>query len=507
METFKIPMFPFHGHPEVLATLLHLNIYKIEAQVILYKILERLDCVDFISENIRLSESLNNLYMIQKENLFGLIAINNNSVQVILQPEYIYVNPYKSGYCAALNKDFKWGLCDLHPESTNRIIIPFEYEDIKEPSEGICAVKNEGKYGFLFINDGSLYINYEYDNARKFKEGLCAVEKNGKWGYIDSLNNLVITYTFDVVGDFECGYAKIGSLKSVGRSNLLINHFGHMDHFKDRNFRRENFRENINIKSDSNFYWAEDIYGRFIIPYGKYKYLGPYKEGVMAASKDGENLIFIDINDNQAIPMVYQIEKNNQGDIYFENGFACVKNCQSSENKFKYELIDRYGYQAFPQKFPYIIRIDTNKGVFVMNKYCHDFFKKDTFSIVDVCNYANKLDMGYLINTEEEIEKETKIREERSFYEEFFIDDRLKQLYLFYEDFHIDDRLGELYSINDEGIECVSDDEGLESNVDDEYYYSNDYTWTSEDAWDAMTDGMYGDYPGDLNVDYDALGF
>lgn len=30
--------------------------------------------------------------------------------------------------------------------------------------------------------------------------------------------------------------------------------------------------------------------------------------------------------------------------------------------------------------------------------------------------------------------------------------------------------------------------------------------WTAEDTWDAMTDGMYGDYPGG-DVDYEVLGF
>lgn len=32
------------------------------------------------------------------------------------------------------------------------------------------------------------------------------------------------------------------------------------------------------------------------------------------------------------------------------------------------------------------------------------------------------------------------------------------------------------------------------------------YQWTEEDTWDAMTDGMYGDYPGG-DVDYEDLGF
>jgi len=38
------------------------------------------------------------------------------------------------------------------------------------------------------------------------------------------------------------------------------------------------------------------------------------------------------------------------------------------------------------------------------------------------------------------------------------------------------------------------------------YYDDNDYTqgyeWTEEDAWDALTDGMYGDYPGGSGWDY-----
>ena len=29
-----------------------------------------------------------------------------------------------------------------------------------------------------------------------------------------------------------------------------------------------------------------------------------------------------------------------------------------------------------------------------------------------------------------------------------------------------------------------------------DFIIDNDYEWTDEDAWDAMTDGMYGDYPG-----------
>lgn len=44
--------------------------------------------------------------------------------------------------------------------------------------------------------------------------------------------------------------------------------------------------------------------------------------------------------------------------------------------------------------------------------------------------------------------------------------------------------------------------------IEEDFYeddYAPDYDWR-EEAWDALTDGQYGDYPGG-DVDYDALGF
>ena len=40
---------------------------------------------------------------------------------------------------------------------------------------------------------------------------------------------------------------------------------------------------------------------------------------------------------------------------------------------------------------------------------------------------------------------------------------------------------------------CGLFDDDYEDDYDD---YGSGYEWTDEDAWDAMTDGQYGDYPG-----------
>ena len=57
-------------------------------------------------------------------------------------------------------------------------------------NEGLSAVENEGKYGYIDINN-KLVIPYEYDSTISFTEGLAAVEKNEKFGFIDRLNNII----------------------------------------------------------------------------------------------------------------------------------------------------------------------------------------------------------------------------------------------------------------------------------------------------------------------------
>lgn len=58
----------------------------------------------------------------------------------------------------------------------------------------------------------SEYIAPQYEDARQFSDGLAAVKKNGKWGYIDYDNNVVIDFQYDYAWDFNEGYAIVGSI-------------------------------------------------------------------------------------------------------------------------------------------------------------------------------------------------------------------------------------------------------------------------------------------------------
>ena len=50
----------------------------------------------------------------------------------------------------------------------------------------------------------------QYEDAGRFSEGLAAVKRNGKWGYIDDANNTVIDFVYDWVNPFWEGYAVVG---------------------------------------------------------------------------------------------------------------------------------------------------------------------------------------------------------------------------------------------------------------------------------------------------------
>ena len=75
--------------------------------------------------------------------------------------------------------------------------------------------------------------------------------------------------------------------------------------------------------------------------------------------------------------------------------------------------------------------------------------------------------------------------------------------------FDVSERIAEIERIRIAEIERIIEEEEAKQrrNYHEDYYdYDDDYHDYGRDTWDALTDGMYGDYPGP-GVDYDFLGF
>ena len=85
------------------------------------------------------------------------------------------------------NVDGKYG---FKLKSSGEIVIPPKYDLAGSFSEGLAAVKLNGKYGFI-DKTGKEVIPLKYDGAYSFRKGLAKVKLNGKWIKIDKNGNRV----------------------------------------------------------------------------------------------------------------------------------------------------------------------------------------------------------------------------------------------------------------------------------------------------------------------------
>jgi hypothetical protein len=69
-------------------------------------------------------------------------------------------------------------------------------------------VQDAGYHGFIDLF-GEIVVPLNYENASNFSEGLAAVRVNNKWGYIDALGRIVIHPQFMGAEPFRHGIARV----------------------------------------------------------------------------------------------------------------------------------------------------------------------------------------------------------------------------------------------------------------------------------------------------------
>ena len=459
--------------------------------------------VDYISHAVPIRDKKSGCHIIQKDSRFGVYSGVKN--KIICPPDYLQIifledDNGKEVHIMAMNENFKWGIINEKRFINNKIeLVPFEYDDIDTPVEGVFPVKSNNKWGLFdtYHKELRLSVEYEeidkpsnrfypvksngkwglyhegwnemvidaqYDEKGRLCEGVWTVKKDGKWGAVDIFNRVIIPFEYEWISDFTQGYAHASKYplteddENIGLdTELLIDHQGGIVYFSNLQYYDDSYRKNLVVKRThinyEEFYYVVDKNGDTIIPQNKYRYLGPYCEGLFAASIDGDKMGFIDIAENIIIPFDYHFNKNSIffADYSFHWGVAGV----GPKTKWNYRretiLIDHSGFQIFPYSLQ-CSYLKFEKGVFKTDMSgIWGLFKRNSILLTDLIRSYKGYDMSYLIKTEEEIEEDRK-REE-------------------------------LMREQERG-----------------------YEWTAEDTWDAMTDGMYGDYPGS-DVDYEKIGF
>lgn len=139
-----------------------------------------------------------------------------------------------------------------------RVVIEYEYQDARDFSEGLAAVRSDDKWGYIdrmghvvipFKFDmpdvgrfsegmafaGNIYIDKEgrpafddvkFEDGLPFSEGLAAVQLGGRWGFIDTAGKFVIPPAYEAAKPFSEGLAPVrlrglwGYVDSAGRMKI-----------------------------------------------------------------------------------------------------------------------------------------------------------------------------------------------------------------------------------------------------------------------------------------------
>lgn len=419
---------------------------------------ERLEQFDHISHALKIGDRQTLMHLVQKGTKFGIFS--GVDLSFVVSIEYLQIIPLDLGtgngiQFMAMNDDFKWGIPKKNsPWDKEKEILPFEFDDINTPTDNYYPVKYQGKWGLFFSLKKEMVIEPQYEDSLVISEGLWGVKKDGAWGFVDIFNNNIIPFKYDKISNFCVGYTLV---YTNSNTSIILNHIGKETLFKNKKLIDNDYRRKIKVQESYNngnrYYYVVGPDNDILIPQNKYIYLGTYCEGLLAASLDGKTYGYIDINEEIVIPFQFQLERYPSSfyERTFHWGMSCVK-LNNKQYSREHILINHSNKQIFPYTFQ-CDYLNYKNGYWGPSGWSSigDRFKRNVIHIYDLIIYNLGKDMSHLIRTDAEIEIEKKRRK------------------------HLREMEGP-------------------------------YEWTEEDTWDAMTDGMYGDYPGG-DIDYELLGY
>lgn len=105
-----------------------------------------------------------------------------------------------------------------------KFVIPPKFEEGHNFSEGLAAVRINGKWGYLDTK-GAWKIKPQFKNAKPFSFGVAPVDVDGKWGFIDRSGNLVIQPAYDDADSFSESLARVktkDSYQLIDRSGQTV---------------------------------------------------------------------------------------------------------------------------------------------------------------------------------------------------------------------------------------------------------------------------------------------
>jgi hypothetical protein len=187
---------------------------------------------------------------------------------------------------------------DMNGRIADRRVLATEtLEKIYEESEGLRAIRKNGKYGFI-DNLGRLRIANRYEGVKQFSESLAPAMIRGHWGFINHDDAIAVQPVYDDVSGFQNGFALVkqkgltGIIDKTGRL-LLPARYEDITVLPTRN---------LLIRSNGLVGLADNT-GKILIQ-PKYQHLEDTGKGFAVVERDGVYGV-ITLQGISTVPMMY----------------------------------------------------------------------------------------------------------------------------------------------------------------------------------------------------------
>jgi len=261
----------------------------------------------------------------EKDEFSGYI---NQKGETVIEPAWDYGYDFREGLACVFNGKVNgvlgpgkgvYGVID----QTGRLVGEMIWEDELVFSDGMAAVKKDGKYGYMDAA-GNVVVQPQWSGAEPFSGGLAAVQdESGRYAFINKTGALVTDYAWDYVEPFDGnGLARVftGALSVSGRPSRgqygMINQQGEtvIDAAWDNAFV---FSEGYAAVRQGGLFGLIDGQGKIVLQ-PQWEDLSPLSEGMLAACKDGK-YGYINLQGNTVLAFEWD-------EAYaFSNGLARVK--------------------------------------------------------------------------------------------------------------------------------------------------------------------------------------
>ena len=168
-------------------------------------------------------ESLSNTYGAN-----GKLGLINEQGQVILEPTYLQINPFKEGLASVTFKNSNNVVVYSFINKEGKRAFEQTFAHAKYFSEGLVAAAKDNKWGYV-DRTGQWVIRPQFERADDFYKGLAAVaiKKGGqvKYGFIDKQGKFVIAPQYEEVKWFRLGLAPVklgGKFGYINRQGKMV---------------------------------------------------------------------------------------------------------------------------------------------------------------------------------------------------------------------------------------------------------------------------------------------